>query len=142
MNINVTVDNRATLDDIHRLELALPRAELKGMQNAVDYAVLMVPKFLKGPRPDHLDVKSGNLSQYISGVVEKLGNNVDGYIGTNVKSNKGFNYPEYWEESGSAHGGPRPFLRPTIETYNKQIWRQFNNGMDSVIEPIFRGHGK
>ena len=44
----------------------------------------------------------------------KAGRFVYGEIGVEVKSKDqwNFDYSEYWEERGTIHGGPRPFLNP------------------------------
>lgn len=89
--------------------------------------------WLRGPRPDRLGIKGGDLIRAMEGThafdpgdegsastskkqgwvkAWKVGTNVFGEIGVDVVSSGGFHYDEYWEKDGSAHDGPRPFMNP------------------------------
>lgn len=79
-------------------------------------------RYLRGPRPERLTTDTGRLIGSIGSKVEERKGEIIGHVGTNVVSNTGFNYPEYWEKRGTRHGGPRPFLNPAKDEL-KQRWR-------------------
>lgn len=89
--------------------------------------------WLQGPRPERLGVVSGSLIRAMQGThafdpgeggsastskkegyvkAWKTGNRIFGEIGVEVFSKGGFDYADYWEHSGKAHDGPRPFMAP------------------------------
>lgn len=90
--------------------------------------------WLQGPRPERLGIgATGHLIRAMQGTHSfdpgeggsastsknegwtkawKTGNVITGEIGVEVFSKGGFDYSEYWEFSGRAHDGPRPFLNP------------------------------
>lgn len=89
--------------------------------------------WLQGPSPERLNIASGHLIRAMMGTHSfdpgedgsastsknegwtkawKTGNTIHGEIGVEVFSKGGFDYSEYWEFSGKAHDGPRPFMNP------------------------------
>lgn len=94
---------------------------------------LSAQQWLQGPRPERLGTASRRLIKAMQGgysfsggiketgsasisskegyiKAEKVGNVIRGEVG--LETFGPFDYPEYWEFNGKAHGGPRPFLNP------------------------------
>ena len=103
----------------------------EGMRRALQVVgILSAQNFLQGPKPDHLRIDTGRLIRGMMGghsfneadtgrsvsnadsirEIKREHKSLVGVIG--LKTFSPWDYPEYWEERGTVHGGPRPFLGP------------------------------
>lgn len=138
------VDNSGTLADLDKFERVLPKAALKAMRSTAQFASLFVTKYLHGPRPMFLQSVSNTLRTHIGYTAELHGRDVYGYIGTNAKSKKGFNYPEYWEQGIENHNrrGLRKFLAPAIGHNQRAIGATFNQEFKKELTIAMKGGTK
>ena len=92
--------------------------------------LLSAQEFLQGPKPEKLGIVSGRLVRGMMGghsfneadagrsvsnadsirEIKREQRSIVGVLG--LKTFTPFDYPEYWEERGTVHGGPREFLGP------------------------------
>ncbi len=124
VKLSVKVENKASIKDIKKFAKRIPTALERATERGALFVAGRVQKdYLQGPSPVRLAKKSTRLFMSITQFVERERKGVvRGFIGTNVVSQKGgFNYPFYWETSGAAHGGPRPFLVPAIIQNRRKI---------------------
>lgn len=132
---DVRFDTREVDAMFRNMRRRFPKITSRAMLDTAEWGAKQVPPlYLKGPRPDRLvsdPVRgtTGRLARGIAGDVvatEKTTGVI--YVKNHVKSPRGFDYPAYWETDGSAHGGPRPFLKPFLH----EKWRK--------IVTMFQGH--
>jgi hypothetical protein len=119
------IDARAKAD-LAELKYHISDYNEKALMRAAEYVRGVVQKdFLRGPRPEKLNVRTARLINSIQAETEREGEDTRAYIGSYARSDAGYNYPAYWEYDGSKHGGPRPFLRPAVEEYRDRwttVW--------------------
>jgi len=110
--VRITMNDVATQKRLNALIRKVPKLAINPLSLAIQYIAGQSQKiYLRGPRPERLGVKTGRLRNSISSKVAIEGGDIVGYVGTNVVSPGGFNYPGFWENRGR-HGVPRPFLKP------------------------------
>jgi len=142
-------DVSKTIADLDRLKAINTEAMKLAMLDTVKYAALFVRGELQGPRPSRLISKHG-LTNRIGFDVEQSGKLTIGYIGTNIKSEKGFNYPEWWEvrahawkrENRHASVSPRPFLKPAVINNKESIQSKFQRRYEIHFKELSKGIAK
>ena len=131
IELSVKIDTKKPIKDLDRFAKAIPTAMEKAMDRASLFIAGRVQKdFLQGPRPTRLRVGEGRLKLSINNFVERPSKGiVRAFIGSNALADSGFNYPLYWEISGSRHGGPRPFLVPAVDANRKKADKIIRDSM-------------
>jgi len=126
VEIEIKLHDEKFRKDIDALQEAIPEMNEKSLGLAAEFVRGRVQKdYLMGPRPERLDVRTARLIGSIQSKVIREGKDSKAYVGSNAVSPEGYNYPGYWEYSGSKHGGPRPFLGPAVEEHREEwidIW--------------------
>lgn len=122
MEIEIKINDEKFKKDIAALKTAIPDMVEKSLGYAAEFVRGRVQAdYLRGPRPERLRVDTARLINSIQSATSRQGTEIKAFIGSNALSDTGFNYPRYWELSGSRHGGPRPFLWPAVEQ-NREKW--------------------
>jgi len=122
VDISITINDKKIRKDLEDLGRNILPLALRPIHIAAQWIAGQIQKnYLRGPRPERLTVDSSRLIGSISSSAGIEGNEIIGHVGTNVRSDTGFNYPEYWEHRGTKHGGPRPFLQPARDD-NRAKW--------------------
>ena len=139
------IDARAKAD-LAELKYHIADYNEIAMKRAVEYVRGVVQKdFLRGPRPEKLNVRTARLINSVDTETIREGDDTRAFIGTNAKSDSGYNYPAYWEYDGSKHGGPRPFLRPAVEEYRQKwtdVWvKSLKQQIEKFIAYVDMKHG-
>lgn len=122
VEIQIKLKDEKFRKDMNALEEVIPGLNTKALGLAAEFVRGRVQSnYLRGPRPERLEVRSARLIGSIQSEVIRDGKDSKAYVGSNAVSPEGFNYPGYWEYSGEKHGGPRPFLAPAVEE-NSEKW--------------------
>lgn len=128
VEFKIVVHDEKAIADLSKLGEMLPDWNEIGIKRAAEFVRGVVQKYyLRGPRPEKLGVRTARLINSVDTETKREGRDTRAWVGTNAKSDSGYNYPAYWEYDGSKHGGPRPFLRPAVEEHQKQwieVWRK------------------
>jgi len=144
-DIRISFDDERVRNALNKLMRDIPKiVERPMMVVAQTIAGISQEHYLRGPKPDRLAVATGNLRKSISSKVEVKGEEVIGYVGTNVVSPGGFNYPAYWEFHGHK-GKPRPFLTPARENHRDKWWgvfvKELKKEMREYLNRLNKGMG-
>jgi hypothetical protein len=135
VEIDVAIRSDKALKTLNKLMHKMPELTVRPLSVAVQYiGGVAQDKYLRGPRPLHLAVASGDLRKSISTTVILKGKVAEGHVGTNQIAPKGFNYPEFWEFKGRG-GNPRPFLRPARDRYRDKWTKLF---VDEFKKELYR----
>jgi len=142
-DIRIKIDDEEVQRALSKIMRHIPKiVERPMMVVAQTIAGISQENYLRGPRPDRLAVATGRLRSSISSKVEVKGNEIRGYVGTNVVSPGGFNYPAYWEFHGRK-GKPRPFLVPARENHRDKWWgiflRELKKEMREYLNRLNKG---
>jgi len=127
MGIEVRLDYNEVRKMLKAIGKELPRFLIKPLYRAADFIRgVSQEQYLRGPRPDRLAVVSSRLFGSLRAEAKVTGKGAIGIIKANAHSDQGFDYPAYWETDGSAHGGPRPFLKPARDEHKDKWMKVFN----------------
>jgi len=142
VDISITLDDRKVRRDLNGLADSILPLALRPVHIAAQWVAGRVQKdYLRGPRPEHLEVDTGRLRGSIHSMTVLTKNGIEGHVGTNVRGLRGFNYPKYWELDGSAHGGPRPFLAPARDENWFKIAAIFKKEFKARLEKWLSARG-
>jgi hypothetical protein len=142
VELKITVYDARAKADLAELKYHISDYNEIAMKRAVEYVRGVVQKnFLRGPRPEKLNVRTARLINSVDTQTERMGDDTRAWIGTNARSDTGFNYPSYWEYDGSKHGGPRPFLRPAVEEYRERWTDVWLKSLKQQIEKFINQTG-
>lgn len=126
VDLKIVIHSEKAIVDLRKLEAVIPDYNEIAVKRAAEYLRFVVQKyFLRGPRPQILDVRTARLVNSVDTETERTGADTRAWVGTNARSDTGYNYPAYWEYDGSKHGGPRPFLAPAVERFREKwidVW--------------------
>ena len=129
-DVQIRIHTAGTIKDIHKFRKVIDYGIRKGLEDVGLFGAGQIKQhYLRGPKPQYLRVDTGAL---IGGIRHAVSKNAV-YLGTNVVSKNGFNYPEYWETSGKRHGGPRPFLKPLIDLQGHNLRAVFLKTLKNMI---------
>lgn len=127
VEIGLAIDTKKAERALKQLNPLINGAVFKTMESVGSFGRRHVKSdFLNGPRPKRLGQVTGKLHDSIQYSVIKDRDDISTHIGTSALTAKGFNYPEYWEERGTVHGGPRPFLGPLRDEKKQDLINVFN----------------
>jgi HK97 gp10 family phage protein len=122
VEIEIKLKDEKFRKDMDALQAVIPEINERSLGKAAAFVAGRVQSnYLRGPRPDRLEVRTARLIGSIQSETKRDGKDTKAYVGSNAVSKEGYNYPGYWEYDGSKHGGPRPFLSPAVEE-NADKW--------------------
>jgi hypothetical protein len=125
VELNIKLHDEKFRKDFDALQEVIPDMNEKALGHAAAFVRGRVQKdYLRGPRPERLEVRSGRLIGSIQSAVVREGKVSKAFVGSNAVSKKGFNYPGYWENDPvfpDRKRDPRPFLNPAVED-NADKW--------------------
>ena len=134
-NIKVTIDTTEVEKALLALTMRVPFLALAPMKKVgIFIAGRSQKEYLRGPRPIRLRVDTSRLRGSIDSEAHLEGKNIITTVGTNVKSDSGYNYPGRWEFGKNS----RPFLQPAREDHRDKwfniFWKDFKKNLDKWLK--------
>jgi hypothetical protein len=132
----IHVDINGTLADLERLR--------KKMPIYIERGCLKVGAYVSGKvrsdslRGQVLNRRTNNLWRSIDHETTRSGKDLTVWIGSNVLSPKGFNYPAHWELYAK-RVAPRPYIQPQIDNNRENIKNIYVKQIRKDIAADFKG---